>query len=127
MEQTQKLLESALIGKTIVKIEFENIDDKSDLGIKAIYTQDGYVCKTEDNITTISHPEGEQEEVEFFTALENITSGGLVTFKAKYLSNYFIEEEIKKKAKDIGAIGWGRAGSHNSFSNQVSYRFDMPQ
>ncbi|RZJ56305.1 MAG: hypothetical protein EOO44_00105 [Flavobacterium sp.] len=127
MERSQKVVENELIGKTIAKIEFENLEDQSDLSIKAIYTQDGFLYKIENGITTISHPESEQEKVDFFKALEKVTPGGLVTFNAKHLSDNFIEEEIKKKAKEIGANGWGRAGSHNHFSNQVSYRFDMPQ
>lgn len=125
MQQSQKVVEDLLIGKTIVKIEFEDTNNESGASIKAIHTHDGYMYKTEDGLADISHPESEQEKVEFFAALEKITEGGLVTFKAKYLSNNFIEKEVKKKAVEIGAIGWGQVRSHNSFGDQISYRFDM--
>jgi hypothetical protein len=125
MQQSQKAVEDLLMGKTIVKIEFEDTNNKSSISIKAIHTHDGYLYKIEDGLAGISHPESEQERLGFFTALEKITEGGLVTFKAKYLSNHFIEEELKKKAIEIGANGWGQARSHNSFGDEISYRFDM--
>ena len=125
MQQSQKAVEDLLMGKTIVKIEFDDTNNKSNISIKAIHTHDGYSYKIEDGLACMSHPESEQDKVGLFTALEKITEGDLVTLKAKDLSNHFIEEELKKKAIEIGANGWGQARSYNSFGDEISYRFVM--
>lgn len=122
---SQQNLREAIVGKIIVDIKTGETDDQNNTVIQSFQTEDGYVIETATG--KISHPESETEYEHFFEAIGNVSSaGGLVTFSAKHLSRTIIEKEIKKKALEIGADGWGQVNSMNS-GEEITYRFNMPE
>jgi len=118
MNQTQ--LTEALAGKAIVKINFTD-NDQNNIAITSIELEGGELL-TLGIETNLSHPERQTEEKEFLTALASFSSSGIISFKAKYLSQSFIEREIANKHREIKSDGYGQINSTRQ--DYVSYRFD---
>jgi len=119
---TQTELSENLVGKIILKINYKEQDD-SKTNIESIMFSSGDLLTLGDE-TKLSHPEKEEENAAFYEALNNVPLSGIVTFKAKYLSQGLIDREIAVKHKELKSNGYGQVKSNRQ--DYLTYRFDMP-
>jgi hypothetical protein len=122
-EMNQEQLNELLLGKKIAKIKFAG-EDKNNLTIESILLDSGELLSLNGNIK-ISHPEYEEELAAFNQLLNNVPPSGIISFKAKYLSQGVIEREISKTHRRIKSNGYGQIS--NTRLDYISYRFDMPE
>ena len=120
---TKEQLSERLKGKTILEINFTG-GTESNLAIETIKFTDGELLTITDQIT-LSHPEAEDEQAAFYEVLKNIPPNGIISFKAKHLSQGMIDREMAAMHKKLKSNGYGQRNSYRQ--DYLTYRFDRPE